>query len=65
MSERAHDLELVHPFYGSKDGHTAFCTCGWASPEYPTPGAATIAGCAHVTAAGKVGQVPNHPGETS
>jgi hypothetical protein len=48
MTERAHDLELVHPFYGSKDGHTAFCTCGWNSEEHKTPGQATLAGWNHI-----------------
>jgi hypothetical protein len=48
-----HDLELVTPFYGSKDGHTVFCTCGWASEEQPTAGQATIVGWDHITAARK------------
>jgi hypothetical protein len=43
-----HDIELVCPLYGSKGTHTAFCTCGWASPELPSAGQATIAGYTHI-----------------
>jgi hypothetical protein len=44
----AHVLELVCPLYGSKGTHTVFCTCGWASPELPSAGQATIAGYSHI-----------------
>jgi hypothetical protein len=42
-----HLVRIVTPIYNQRE-RGAICTCGWASPELPSAGQATIAGYTHI-----------------